>query len=366
MKDILPVRPMMRRCQECKLNFVPNRDHDLGHHDLGAWARRIYCSPKCNNTFNARRKYRRDNPIPVYHPPYIHNTKKAPRLDLKKLSSSEAHNLFERVKRLYEQTKSTTLVERVTGVEQSLVWRWTHGKKPQNFVNEFDVSNLESLAYLIGALWGDGTIYSHHKNDGYFTFRLEAKDRDFVEATQKAVRLIFPQRRIRLFITNRKNGKHYFAIKVGCTAFKNWLDQQNITVFAMKHPSSFVRGFADSEGSVNATRRLLTIHNTDLAKIMFTKSCLDNLGIPSHIYSRISGPSALIPTQVLVHRISIGRISALKTYLEKVGFEIGRKHSALIRAIEGSEAREYSRLYYYKHEAPMMKMRYRQEVVINQ
>lgn len=119
------------------------------------------------------------------------------------------------------------------------------------------VSSLEaspSLAYLAGAILGDGYIYKKKNGVGYFV-GFNAKDYEFIRSVQDAfVSVIGKRPKARL----RRNGKSYiYGMLVSNKTLYTFLSQplKSLVERLKPYECEFVRGFYDAEGSFSTLQR---------------------------------------------------------------------------------------------------------------
>jgi intein-encoded DNA endonuclease-like protein len=127
----------------------------------------------------------------------------------------------------------------------------------------------EELAYVIGVKVGDGYTYrvrSVRKGYNDVMIGLEARDREFVEEFGRCLAIVLGRKPIKSIYTNNV-AKYYVGVgsktlyellkkPVGLDRLKKYIERCERCVAA------FIRGFADSERSVDKNGNI-TIYNTD-------------------------------------------------------------------------------------------------------
>jgi intein-encoded DNA endonuclease-like protein len=182
---------------------------------------------------------------------------------------------------------------RIYGVtlSKSHVSHWLRGKhNPYNgrYIPSIEfLRPSEELAYVIGAKLGDGYVTKGGQIvKGYNKVRigLKVKDREFAEEFGRCLAKILGRRPIKS--RYRKSLRRY-AIEVHSQTLyellKKPVDLNRLKKY-IEHcercTAAFLRGFADSEGSVN-NRGHIRIYNTDRGLLEYVKDLLKRLGIGS-------------------------------------------------------------------------------------
>jgi len=145
----------------------------------------------------------------------------------------------------------------------------------------------EELAYVIGVKVGDGYTYRRKHAIKYYNhvwIGLKAKDREFVEEFARCLAKVIVRRQIRSrfrddvgkYVVEVRSRTLYELLKkpVDLDRLKKYIEHCERCIVA------FLRGFADSEGSVNK-RGYIFILNTDLRLLTYINDLLRRLGIES-------------------------------------------------------------------------------------
>ena len=145
----------------------------------------------------------------------------------------------------------------------------------------------EELAYVIGVVLGDGYAYRRRRAiKGYrgITVGLKAKDKEFVEEFAKCLAKVLGREPIR--IRREKSVEGYVAEARSQTLYellKKPADLNKLKPY-IEHceecVAAFLRGFADSEGSVNK-HGTISITNSDLGLLSYIRGLLQRFGIES-------------------------------------------------------------------------------------
>jgi intein-encoded DNA endonuclease-like protein len=133
----------------------------------------------------------------------------------------------------------------------------------------------EELAYVIGVKVGDGYTYrvrSVRKGYNDVMIGLEARDREFVEEFGRCLAIVLGRKPIKSIYTNNV-AKYYVGVgsktlyellkkPVGLDKLKKYIERCERCVAA------FIKGFADSEGSVDKNGNI-TIYITDQRLLIY-------------------------------------------------------------------------------------------------
>ena len=208
----------------------------------------------------------------------------------------------------------------------------------------------EALAYLIGAVLGDGypkIKRRFRKSYRHTIIRFEAVDREFVEEVARCIAVVLNRTPPTLKI--RKGTRKYFIEVESKTLWellKKPVDLERLRKYiehCEKCMAAFLRGFADAEGSVDKNG-YISIYNTELRLLMYVQELLRRFGIES------TGPRVCIPAGSLIKIDPItGKIYTTKkdcycirirsycnvVFYVHVGFTIVRKQERLQRYVTG-------------------------------
>lgn len=159
-----------------------------------------------------------------------------------------------------------------------------------------DLSPTSALSYIIGVILGDGCVYKH---EATYKVVLRAKDKIFVESFRHALSEINLNPSPITLVWNE--GWALFDVAAYSKAFGVWfkgLTLKDIKEIADKFPTSFIKGFYESEGSVSKcshidkrnmkryTKYCLEFSNSNLELLRLVKSLLAKLKLEM----RINGP----------------------------------------------------------------------------
>jgi len=268
--------------------------------------------------------------------------------------------LRDRVNELRQQGRSYSeiieIIEQEYGIvlSKSHVSYWTRGiHGPHNGRRIPSLELLEpseALAYLIGAVLGDGypkIKRRFRKGYRHTIIRFEAVDREFVEEVARCIAVVLNRTPPTLKI--RKGTRKYFVEVESKTLWellKKPVDLERLRKYiehCEKCMAAFFRGFADAEGSVDKNGRII-IYNTDLRLLTYVQELLRRFGIES------TGPRVSRPAGSLIKIDSItGKIYTTKkdcyyirirsycnvNFYNHIGFTILRKQERLERYVTG-------------------------------
>jgi len=211
----------------------------------------------------------------------------------------------------------------------------------------------EELAYVIGVVLGDGYAYMKRRAiKGYNDVKigLNAKDREFVEEFARCLATVLGRRPIkprygrssRRYVVEVESKTLYELLRkpVDLDRLKKYIEHCERCVAA------FLRGFADSEGSVYK-RGHIFIFNTDLRLLTYVKDLLKRLNIEStgpKLFTRrgtvICDPRTgkQYMTKKGVYYIYV-RASSHTNFYKYVGFTIRRKQTRLENHIKRTTRR---------------------------
>ena len=184
-------------------------------------------------------------------------------------------------------------VQRKHGVRlsKSQVSYWSRGlHSPYNgrYIPSIDLLRpSKELAYVIGVILGDGyTTRDRHTVKSYnrVIIGLKVKDREFADEFAKCLAKVLGRQSIKprlkysdiRYAVEVRSETLYQLLKkpVDLDRLKKYIEHCDVCVAA------FLRGFFDSEGSVDK-RGYIRTYNTDLVLLTYIKDLLERLGIAS-------------------------------------------------------------------------------------
>ncbi len=214
--------------------------------------------------------------------------------------------------------------------------------------NHFESKPSKELAYILGVMFGDGSLHFDKKKKDYVVV-LSAIDKDFVEKFSKCTSKVLGKENKYsvcpmggrgysiIYSARARSKKLYYFIK----GLKE--DFEKVKPFAEAYPKEFIQGLADSEGcpSIGAKNSfkvgVMVACSTNKYLLNYVQSLLDiNFGIESNVYlskkagmtDSVIGGRPITRTMDLYVLNTIGLKSTV-IFSKSVGFSIGRKMDKL-------------------------------------
>jgi len=197
----------------------------------------------------------------------------------------------------------------------------------------------EDKAYILGVMYGDG--YMHRTKNNSYQIGLCAVDWDFVLNFANAVKNVYKieprfgsvDRRVinwnKQHITWIYSKAVYLdVLKFGLVGTKKWDVPKDIMNSTNSIKSSFLRGFFDSEGCVDSSKKI-NIVSTNKRGLISVKKLLISLGIiSSNIHTREGTGN-----RSRLYVINITGKKNIDIYCKLIGFSICRKQKKLEKLI---------------------------------
>jgi intein-encoded DNA endonuclease-like protein len=246
--------------------------------------------------------------------------------------------IYERVRALRSQGLSYSQIRDVIKREYGIVLsdsqmsEWVHGvHSPYNGIWIPSLELLkpsEDLAYVIGAMLGDGypRKKSRNKKDHYI-IRLGVKDKEFAEEFARRLAKVLGRPPIK--VRYERSARRYIVEVESKTLYEllrpvNLKRLRKYIEHCKRCMAAFLRGFADSEGNVGV-EGFIRIYNTNYELLKYVKKLLRKLGI------ECTGPKPHRKgdtTRKDCYYIRV-RASSNATFYRYVGFTIKRKQKRL-------------------------------------
>ena len=159
---------------------------------------------------------------------------------------------------------------------------WVRGiHDPSGGKNKFRAVASPELAYVIGAIAGDGNLSIHGYN---YEMLLSVTDRDFAEEFSRCLAKILGKPNL-YKVRWSENRKSWIvqgsSILLHRFLGKSWQHLKNHIEHSSRCRFSFLRALFDGEGSI--TGRNLSITNTDLSLLLYVGKLLAKSGISTSI-----------------------------------------------------------------------------------
>lgn len=188
------------------------------------------------------------------------------------------------------------------------------------------VNSSEDLAYIFGVLDGDGWL---RLDRGHYFIHLHVKDRDFAEEfAGRLSRILGRPVAVWHGGDDFYDARHYVPkclislFQAYPTMTENWTVPDFIMQGNRKLVANYLRGFADSEGSLNEVSRAILLCNTNREGLKHVMRLLrDKIGLK---YGKVS----LVSKGLAIY----GRRN-LQIFSEVVGFSIRKKQEKLLHVL---------------------------------
>jgi intein-encoded DNA endonuclease-like protein len=218
------------------------------------------------------------------------------------------------------------------GIEKKYNWK----------INKVDLTPSPSLSYLIGVIFGDGCVTIMERPTGRTNYNidLDVIDKDFVDAFNDALFVVLGKRYAVCQFANRYQVRGQSKILYELLKGK---DINKVKHLVEPFPCNFIRGFADSEGSVCISKcngypwLKIAIGCTNQAVIEYINSLLKAQTIRSTVVMKqpsgrfgIKKDGSIIVSKKMMYILNIYDKSSMKLYTDKIGFSIARKQNTLL------------------------------------
>jgi intein-encoded DNA endonuclease-like protein len=216
------------------------------------------------------------------------------------------------------------------------------GKNYNWKINKVNLTPSPSLSYLIGVIFGDGCVTIMERPTGRTNYNidLDVIDRDFVDAFNDALFGVLGKRYAVCQFANRYQVRG--QSKILYTLLKG-KDVNRVKHLIEPFPCDFIRGFADSEGSVCISKcngypwLKISIGCTNQVVIEYINSLLKAQNVRSAITTKqpsgrfsIKKDGSIIVSKKMMYILNIYDKSSMKLYTDKIGFSIARKQNTLL------------------------------------
>ena len=219
------------------------------------------------------------------------------------------------------------------GNEDIVNWNPTPYGYNKKQIKQFNPKIItKDLAYLIGLILGDGSIY---KNDKLRVRNVVITNTDYDITNfllNNELGLKFYQDKGENYYHYRCTNKsfveflqNYIGFENGVTARKKKIPKIVLT-WKRKNIVAFLQGLFDTDGSCRQDRGEVSFTSTSKQVIYVLQILLLNFGIISRVYEYNAKPSKKVKVWSHGYKLEIGR-SHSEIFLEKIGFRVKRKQS---------------------------------------
>jgi len=201
------------------------------------------------------------------------------------------------------------------------------------------------LSYLFGLLCGDGSLYKSIEtvkikgrskvyiySATMYNFALKTKDKELINLFVEYFSDVFSRKKVTI---HKYNGYYQTRFRVSKEVY-NLFKNTNHPII-QKYPEDFIRGFADSEGSVIVSNHVaIRLCNTNLELLELVSSLLSKLGIHHHIRLQSKkGSPAKDGTRKNkdVYMIEIDRKEDVNKFADRINFALSSKKDKLNNAL---------------------------------
>ncbi|MFH1234236.1 MAG: LAGLIDADG family homing endonuclease [Candidatus Diapherotrites archaeon] len=216
--------------------------------------------------------------------------------------------------------------------------------------NWFEEKPSRELAYLIGVMFGDGSI-THNAKKQEYVIQLESIDRDFAEKFSHCISIVLKKKRD-YAVCEDKRGPIYAThtrSKQLYSFFKSIKeDFPKAKPFIEEYPAEFIQGLADSEGgpaisSKNTLRiRVGVAYSTNLELLEYVRSLLYSrfsIGAIVNLHKKAGITDSVINGRPItrtknVYSLTINSHKGVEDFCFNIGFGIPRKQSRLKEALK--------------------------------
>ena len=230
----------------------------------------------------------------------------------------------------------------------TLSYWFNHEVKLLGGQNYFEPIQSLELSYVLGVMFGDGSIIFNKKRKEY-VLRLEAIDKDFVEKFSLDCASILGKESSFAVCYNkpRRNHSATYSVQVRSKQLYYFVkelknDFEKVKKFVENYSAEFIQGLADSEGcpsiSANVDFRcnIVVAYSTNYILLSYVKKLLEKFEIVSNLrLFKLKGAGdsvmqgRLIIRTMDLYSLSINRDFSVKKFSDLINFSILRKYQKL-------------------------------------
>jgi intein-encoded DNA endonuclease-like protein/predicted DNA-binding protein YlxM (UPF0122 family) len=214
------------------------------------------------------------------------------------------------------------------------------GKEPPN-LRRVDLSPSPELAYVLGAVLGDGSAFGVKRG---YAIVLRATDYEFVEFfNENLSKLLKREKPYPVRVIRREGLKPIYEVQGYSKVLSTFIlkgSRDQIENVVSKYPREFISGIFDSEGCVhikwkgNRLEKKVFISNSDRGLLELCASILAKLGVEGHIYKQAKGRISFIGKHLVItkkdcHRLQFRSKKAITLFAKKIEIHVKRKREKL-------------------------------------
>jgi intein-encoded DNA endonuclease-like protein len=229
-------------------------------------------------------------------------------------------------------------LSRITNIPKDIIHDWIYrGVKPKRlrktkFLPKYARQLTPELAYILGVIKGDGCLCKsrrHSLRGACFDYVLVlgVTDREFAEYFAKQVTK-WSGFTLYMYVRRQlgKGPKDIFCVRLRSKdvyKFLNDFDLNKLKIASDEAKSQFLKGFYDSEGSVNTRSKMIHVGVVDKETILLVRSLLSSLGIT------FGGLLEKKLQKLTFYYFIIASTQSLLLFRNLIGFSIERKQESL-------------------------------------
>lgn len=244
------------------------------------------------------------------------------------------------------------------------VWQKAQQLNLRILEKEFDRSPSPTLAYILGVVYGDGSVGKFRKRKkerkwagGEFSYKvqLQVVDKEFAESFKAALENIGLNPHLSKVVPKRTNERNRWGVVANSKPFYSWfknLTYEDVWLFlkTREMKREFIRGFYESEGSLakayeemeggrgSSKSWNIIIGNTDKRLTKLVNKIAEALGFTFHFHEYEKKTASAGKYYVL----SLGRFKEIKNFLRQINPVIPRKSINRIKKAKNFNKNRFS------------------------
>jgi intein-encoded DNA endonuclease-like protein len=254
--------------------------------------------------------------------------------------------LYNQVNSLCNKGLSTREISKITKIPKSTVWQWVSKKNhPLTNINKPNLQRSPCLSYILGVIYGDGSVGKYKR---HYSIQLAAVNYDFVKEFNKCLTKIMNKKteyKIQKKIFKNTHRLDQDVFRASSKIFYTFLrgkDFKDFLNIIKKYPDEFIRGFADSEGSVsshshntNILEPCISMANKNKELLEFIKNLLyQYFGIKAHVHQHTYHNS------YISYSLDISNKDGVYKFYKSINFTNSDKKKKLAKIIKQMEIKK--------------------------